>query len=138
MSKLINKLKADHKELVATLEEVKKLGVTPAGLAKLRSAKAGLLAHLKMEDKELYPKLRVAAKSDAALKSLLELFANEMEGITNFALEFFEKYENASSGVGFAKDFGKLLGELANRIRREETLLYEAYEKLEKAKSKAA
>jgi len=138
MSKLIDKLKADHRDIVKVLEAVKKLGVTPAGLAKLKAAKAGLLAHLKHEDTELYPKLRRAAKTDPALRSLLELFAKEMEGITTFALNFFEKYESAKSDVGFAKDFGKLLGELGNRIRREETLLYEAYEKLEKSGSKAA
>jgi hypothetical protein len=132
MSKLIDKLKSDHRDLVKILEEVKKLGVTPAGLAKLKTAKAGLLAHLKHEDVELYPKLRNAAKSDPTLKSMLDLFAKEMEGITTFALNFFNKYENAKTDVGFAKDFGKLLGELGNRIRREETLLYEAYEKIEK------
>ncbi len=78
MSKLIDKMKNDHQELVKILEDVKKLGVTPAGLAKLKAAKAGLLAHLKHEDTDLYPKLRAAANSDPALKSMLDLFAKEM------------------------------------------------------------
>jgi len=136
MSQLIDKFKNDHKTLVSVLEDVRRLGVTPEGLNKLKGAKAALVAHLKHEDTDLYPTLRKAAAADAALKTMLDTFAKEMEGITKFALDFFAKYENGGNGVEFAKDFGKLLGELGNRIRREETLLYEAYEKV--AAKKAA
>ena len=56
MSRLVSQLKNDHKVLVEVLAKVKELGIgTKEGQGKLSAAKAGLLAHLKKEDAELYP-----------------------------------------------------------------------------------
>jgi len=83
MSKLVEDLKKDHTALVKLLDEIKVLGTaSPEGKNKLQQVKTGLLAHLAKEDKELYPVLKKAAEKDAKLKSLLDLFAKDMDGIS--------------------------------------------------------
>ena len=59
MTILIEELKKEHSEIVAALNEVKKLGIlSKEGQDKLMSLEASLLAHLEMEDDQLYPSLR--------------------------------------------------------------------------------
>ena len=129
MSALIEQLKSDHKTIVAVLEEVKKLGITsPQGLQKLQNAKAGLLAHLKLEDTQLYPMLRKEAEKDSKLQSTLKILATDMEQISKAALDFFSKYEAGGDPIEFAKDFGRLFSTLGTRIKREESTLYTEYE----------
>lgn len=131
MTKLVDELKSEHANLVNVLNEVKKLGITSnEGQQLLKSAKNGLIAHLQKEDRELYPQLRNAAKTDADLERTLRMFAQDMEGITTLALDFFNKYENGGSGIEFAKDFGRLFAMLGNRIGKEENILYAKYNEL--------
>ena len=131
MSRLVQELKNDHASIVDMLTIVSQLGVmTEAGQQKLMAAKTALMAHLKREDDELYPALRQSAEGDPRLKKTLDLFAAEMDQVSQTALAFFEKYSNGSSGGDFAKDFGQLKGALGIRIRREETILYDKYDQL--------
>ncbi|MDH5681306.1 MAG: hemerythrin domain-containing protein [Spirochaetota bacterium] len=131
MSELVNELKKEHDILVTVLNEVKEIGISSQeGKDKLSAAKNGLLAHLKKEDEQLYPKLRVAATSNEQLQRTLDHFLREMEEISSFAIEFFGKYESGGEGVEFIRDFGKLIGGLRGRIRREENILYPEYDKL--------
>ncbi len=131
MSKLVQELKQDHVNLVNVLNEIKQLGISSKeAQSKLMSAKEGLLAHLKKEDEQLYPVLHKAAEQDDALKRTLSTFAKEMEEISSFALDFFQKYQSGGEGFDFAKDFGKLLAGLGSRIRREENILYSAYDRI--------
>ncbi len=93
MSALIEEFKREHTEIVATLNEVKELGIlTRKGQAKLKSAKASLLAHLKKEDDKFYPALWKEAKNDKQLARTLDLFAMDMENVSSVVLEFFDKY----------------------------------------------
>jgi len=96
----------------------------------LISAKANLLAHLKKEDRDLYPVLKKAAETNSSMKQTLEIFARDMEEISKFALQFFDKYSHGGSGIEFARDFGKLFATLTGRIRKEEDILYREYEKI--------
>lgn len=131
MSALVNQLKNEHSALVSILKEAKDLGITTsAGQEKLMSAKAALLGHLQKEDEQLYPKLKERAVVDAGLRTILTTFAKDMEGISTAALEFFKKYENGGETVAFASDFGNLYAALGSRIRKEETLLYAEFIKL--------
>ncbi len=131
MTELIKQLNKEHAEIEKTLNKVKELGVnTQEGQQTLMAAKDGLLAHLKKEDEELYPVLYKAAEKDEKLKRTLEVFAKDMEGISKAALEFFEKYANGGSGIEFARDFGKLLAVLSQRISKEENVLYKKYEEI--------
>jgi len=131
MSPLVSKLKNEHALLVQTLADVQKLGIgTAEGKAKLMAAKTALLAHLNLEDSQLYPTLRRAAEADGALKTTLDIFARDMDGISKAALGFFDKYANGGSGTEFGKDYGLLHAALAQRIRKEENTLYPEYDRI--------
>ncbi|GMT50395.1 MAG: hypothetical protein IEMM0008_1934 [bacterium] len=131
MSKLIDQLKEEHTHLFQILGEVKALGISSKeGQEKLLSVKDSLLTHLKEEDDDLYPPLHKEAEKDDKLKGMLNLFINEMEEISRLALKFFDKYAHGGIGLDFARDFGELVAGLRTRMRREENILYAAYEKL--------
>ncbi len=130
---LIEHLKKDHIEIVDMLSQVKAVGIgSQEGKQKLFAAKSLLLNHLKKEDLELYPFLRKESEKDSDLHSTLEIFAKDMESISNKALSFFEKYSKDSNTIEFAKDFGNLVAILTNRIRQEEKTIYAEYEKRNK------
>lgn len=131
MTKLIDELKREHSQIVDVLNEVKGKDIRlKETQEKLLSAKAGLLTHLKKEDEELYPVLKKSAEKDKNLQQTLDMFAKDMEGISRFALEFFDKYSKGGSGIKFAQDFGRLTATLGGRIRKEENILFAEYEKL--------
>lgn len=126
MSDLVNTLKNEHRAIQDLLQEARQAGITTTeGRTKLKKAKALLLSHLEKEDRQLYPVLMNSG--DAALAGS---FADEMRAISGQVVAFFEKYENGGDDFQFAVDFGKVLGLLNNRIRREEASLYRHYERL--------
>ncbi len=129
MSILIKELMKDHLEIVATLDEIKELGIlSKEGQAKLLSAKERLLAHIKKEDEQLYPVLKKAAKNNKQLKSALDLCAIDMENVSRIVLEFFDKYSRGASGEELQREFENLSVALGKRIRNEEDILYEEYD----------
>jgi hypothetical protein len=132
MSILIDELKKEHSEILATLNEVKELGIlSKEGQDKLMSLEVSLLAHLEMEDDQLYPALRKNAEYSNSLKNILDLFAMDMENVSRIVQEFFEKYSEGFSGMELEKisvDFESLLTALNKRICNEEDSLYEEYE----------
>ncbi len=128
MSELVNELKNEHAVLVDVLGKVKALGIDKAEAQKLlMSAKGALIDHLTKEDQKLYPVLRKAAEKDSVLAATLNTFAKDMEAITETALAFFGKYERGGSDTEFSRDFASIHSALWNRIRKEESILYEAY-----------
>ena len=132
MSKLVNELIKEHSVIFETLNEVKALGIgSKEGQNTLLAVKSGLLAHLNKEDEQLYPILNNAAASDANLSRSLDLFAKDMDEISNVAMEFFNKHSTGGSGLEFSKDFGGLFATLHQRMRKEEGILYQKYDKLE-------
>ena len=129
MSILIEELKKDHSEIVATLNEVKKLGIlSKEGQDKLMSVQTSLLAHLEVEDDQLYPALRKEAVHNKNLKNTLDLFEMDMENVSTIVREFFDKYSEEFSGKALPEDFENLLTALSKRISNEEASLYEEYE----------
>ncbi len=134
MSALVVDLKKDHAAIVEVMNRVKDLGIgSKDGQATLLAAKEGLLAHLKKEDTQLYPALRKAAVRDEKLKRSLDVFAADLQEISRFALDFFQKYSSGGGGLEFAKDYGRMVAALRQRIQKEESLLYAEYDKLHKA-----
>jgi len=134
MSILIEELKKEHSEILAALNEVKELGIlSKEGQDKLMSLEVSLLAHLEMEDDELYPTLRKEAEHYNRIKDTLDLFAIDMENVSKVVREFFEKYSEGFSGMDIkevSEDFENLLAALTKRIGNEEESLYEEYEAL--------
>ncbi len=129
MSVLIEELKEEHSEIVATLNEVKELGIrSKEGQAKLMSAKVSLLAHIEKEEEQFYPVLRKEAEINKQLESILDLLAVGMMDASRVALEFFDKYSRGVSGKEFPKEFETLFVALGKRIRNEEDILYEEYD----------
>lgn len=131
MTTLVNELKSEHAKIATVLEKVSNLGIfTPAAQKMLLEAKDRLLSHLKKEDERLYPVLRKEAENNSELKRTIDHFAKDMEAISQAALDFFDKYAKGGSGFEFAKDFGRLFSNLANRIYREESILYQKYNEI--------
>ena len=130
MSQLIQYLKSEHHALVEILKRVQVIGPSQSESKQLLlEAKRALLAHLKKEDLELYPKLKEAAKQNEEIDRKVNNFGKDMEEITKFTLHFFDKMENNQySSLEYAKDFGKLVTILSSRISREENILYPLYE----------
>ncbi len=131
MSILIEELKKEHSEILATLKEVKKLGIlSEEGQDKLMSLETSLLAHLEIEDDQLYPALKKEAEHNNSIKGTLDLFAMDMESVSKIVQEFFEKYSEGFSGKELSEDFENLFTALTKRICNEEESLYEEYEML--------
>lgn len=129
MSILIEELKKEHAEIVATLKEVKKLGIlSKEGQDKLMSVEASLLAHLEIEDDQMYPALQKEAEQNKDLKNTLDLFAMDMDNVSKVVQDFFDKYSEELSGEELQKDFETLYTALRKRISNEEESLYEEYE----------
>jgi hypothetical protein len=137
MSILIEELKKEHSEILAALNEVKELGIlSKEGQDKLMSLEVSLLAHLGIEDDQLYPALKKEAEHNNSIKDTLDLFAMDMENVSKSVLEFFEKYSEGFSGMDLKElsdDFENLLAALTKRIRNEEESLYEEYETLNRS-----
>ncbi len=137
MSILIEELKKEHYEILVTLNEVRELGIlSKEGQDKLMSLEVSLLAHLEMEDDQLYPALRKNAEHSDSLKNILDLFAMDMENVSRIVQEFFEKYSEGFSGVELDKlseDFENFFSALNKRICNEEESLYEEYETLDRS-----
>ncbi len=133
MTILIEELKKEHSEIIATLNEVKKLGIlSKEGQDKLMSVQTSLLAHLEVEDDQLYPSLRKEAVHNKNLKNTLDLFEMDMENVSTIVRKFFDKYSEEFSGKELPEDFENLLAALSKRISNEEESLYEEYEYMNK------
>ena len=133
MTILIEELKKEHSEIVAALNEVKKLGIlSKEGQDKLTSVQTSLRAHLEMEDDQLYPILRKQAENNKDLKNTLDLFEMDMENVSTIVQEFFDKYSEEFSGEKLQEDFENLFAALSKRISNEEASLYEEYEYMNK------
>ncbi len=133
MSVLIEEFKKEHSEIIAILNEVKKLGIhSEEGRSKLMSAKEYLLEHLRKENEQLYPVLRKKAEHNGILKDELDMFAMDPEYVSRVVLEFFDKYSGGTIDKDFQINFESLIAALNARIRNEEEALYQEYEEIKK------
>ena len=122
---LITTLKHDHAEIFRLLDESRALGVaTDEGRRKLKQLRGIVAAHLKREDLKLYPEMQ---KHDAT-RALGEMYANEMRAISTEILGFFDALESGRAGLEFAREMGRVISHLRQRMTREEVRLYPAFE----------
>ena len=83
-----------------------------------------------------YPALWKEAKNDKQLERTLDLFAMNMENVSSVVLEFFDnytfdKYSEGVLGTKFVGEFERLFAVLGERIKNEEDVLYEVYDKMD-------
>lgn len=119
-------LRDEHAALIAMLEDMQRLGAAGAeGRERLRQARQAILAHLGLEERELYP----ALQAHPATCRLARQYAAEMAQLTPALLAFFETYaEGATDPRGFARSLDQLLAVLRQRMVREEAQLYAAHD----------
>ena len=128
---LIDQLIKEHFKILADLTEANNLGIiTEKGQSKLFSAKADLLEHLKNEDEHLYPVLRKEAENNKNLEIILNTFSNEMEDISISIMKFIDKYSNGVLDSKYVVSFESIFATLSARIKKEESVIFVEYEKI--------
>ncbi len=131
MSALIEEFKREHSEILAILNEAKELGIlSKEGQSKLMSVKEILLEHLWNENERLYPVLWKEAEHNNDIKDVLDLFAVEMENVSIIVQEFFDKYYGGVIDEDFPREFERFFAAISKRIKDEEDILYDEYERM--------
>lgn len=122
---LIDTLKHDHHEIFRLIEESQALGITTEeGRRKLKQAKAVIVGHLKLEDVKLYPEMQKHAET----RALADTYSSEMRDISAEILQFFNFLEGGVEGMQFAREVGRVVARLKQRMTREEVRLYPAFQ----------
>jgi hypothetical protein len=131
MNNLIEELRKEHKEIFNMLKKVIDYHVsTEMGQERLFLTREVLLEHLKKEDREFYPILYKAAKSDEKLEKLLCAYEDNMREVTKLSNEFFENHSKGDLWPHFFKDFVVLFIKLKDRTAKEENVFFNEFEKL--------
>lgn len=124
-STFFDKLKDEHRVILETLMDIKKMGVhTMEGRNTLTAAKDLLCRHFKKEDELLYPALKKSSRQDKNKQQIIKAFIDEMEQVTRFCEYFFNKYSVSGGGIEFLRDFNRLYSQLENRLQKEERILF--------------
>ena len=115
-----------HGQVSALLDDLQQRGLAgPEGRERLQKARQAMLAHLDLEDGQLYP----ALEAHAATAGLARRYAGEMRQLTPALLAFFDAYlDSDPDPQTLSRSLGQLLAVLQQRIRREEGQLYPAYD----------
>jgi len=139
MSQLM-KLREDHAKLARLFRQlgamVERASTPPqVELFELRrELLSTLLAHLKLEDWALYPRLIESA--DADISSAGQAFKDEMGGLAPAFLAYSDKWNAntiAADWSAYCKDTAAILEALTNRLIRENRDLLPLLERLDKA-----
>ncbi len=128
MSNLIQELIEEHNTLKELLSSVYNyISSKEKKIEFVKKLADIVVAHISKEDKELYPFLNKEAEKDSNLKTKLDLFAKDWEGISKFANYYIEKYSDGQFTSEFPTDTAKLLSTLRQRMMKEEISLYSEY-----------
>ncbi|UGB38245.1 hemerythrin domain-containing protein [Frateuria soli] len=123
---LTDTLREQHAQLYVLFDDLQRRGMAgPEGRERLQKARQAMLAHLDLEDGQLYP----ALEAHPSTTGLARRYAVEMRQLTPALLAFFDAYHGSDPDPqAFSRSLGQLLAVLQQRIRREEGQLYPAYE----------
>ena len=139
MSELM-KLREDHAKLARLfrrLGEVIELPQAPPQLELFelrRELVSTLLAHLKLEDWALYPRLIESGEADIAAAG--EAFKDEMGGLAPAFLAYSDKWNAGTidaDWTGYCTDTRAILDALMNRLTRENRELLPLLERIDRA-----
>lgn len=115
---LIDELKKDHKQLLATYTAIRssfESGDYRAVSAKLNEFRIGLQGHLLTENVRFYVHLDRIHGQDEMNSDLIRSFRREMDGIGRAALNYLKKYEMIGVDKELAGVFAKDLAEIGAR-----------------------
>ncbi|MCL6473364.1 MAG: hemerythrin domain-containing protein [Firmicutes bacterium] len=124
MLNLIDQLRLEHTELSTSFGSLRDIDISTAeGREKLKSIKVTLLAHLRRDNEELYPKLREVASNDQKLQRTIEWFTRDTARISAVLILFLDQYADGGSKIAFMRDFKRLNTILNALIKQEEQLI---------------
>jgi hemerythrin-like domain-containing protein len=135
VSSLIETLTKQHKivlELAAELEGALEATDVARANALLTQLREALLAHLELEDRQLYPELERAASTleSPSMQEVARGFSSNMARISEALIAFLRRYEGKAWDVArFWSDWRAIADVLKARIRAEEQTLYPLYQR---------
>lgn len=129
MPSFIADLQREHQAILDFFQDLELLQEgTPEYREKFNALGRLLHVHLSKEDAKLYTIFKNALRADPILAHQIDLYIIEMESITGVVLNFMEKYLDDPNETLFS--YGEICDLLADRIWREENLLFPEFEKL--------
>lgn len=139
MSELL-KLREDHASLARMFRQLEQIIGQPQPPAQVelfdlrRNLMATLIAHLKLEDWALYP--RLIDSDDAEISTAGRWFQEEMGGLAPAFLSYCDKWNAGTitaDWAGYCSDTRGILDALTNRLARENRELLPLLERLDRA-----
>lgn len=133
MQQLVETLKTQHRELerrMRTLDERTEAADAEGARAALGALSECLMAHLALEDRQLYPGLTAVGEEalGAGRKALAESFAANMRRISDGLVSFLQSSERADAAT-LSREWRRIRSILESRIESEERVLYPLYER---------
>lgn len=133
-AELVSQLEGDHQNLLrimGTVGEALAAHDLKAVVQRLDAFRSAIQDHLLTENVRLYVYLEHALVQDPVSHALIHEFRREMDGIGKAVLNFLAKYRELETQPDLVRTFGDDLNAvgkvLAERIRREEAMLYPLY-----------
>lgn len=129
--KIVEKLKSEHRQILDILSMAQK----GYGFSDLKWREALIQAkrlfeqHLDYEDKTIYNDEFFGKTDFGHYPETARRFQEEMKDITIVVENFFNRYELTTDRPGFSKDYANLVHLLEKRIKAEEAVLFEKFEK---------
>jgi hypothetical protein len=136
----LKKLREDHANLARLFLRLGEVIQQPAAPPQVelfdlrRAIVSTLLAHLKLEDWALYPRLIESGDADAAAAG--QMFKDEMGGLAPAFMAHSDKWNAGSIAAdwpGYCADTRAILDALMNRLTRENRELLPLLERLDRA-----
>lgn len=131
---LINEFKHEHERFFAlhgAILAAHKRGDLSTIPPLLSEFEAALTGHLLIERVRLYAYMDAYFSADQKTREMLREYRTEMDRIGDSVMQLIRKYRNIDNDValreGFARDFEELERVLAERMSREESILYPLY-----------
>lgn len=128
MSNLIDELRTEHHDLAVSFGNLENIDVeSEDGRKQLQSVKSALLAHLRKDSEELYPKLRDTSFNNLKLQRTLDWFTRDIARISAVLILFLDTYCEGGTHSTYKKDFNRLNTILNALLEQEEKVVYSEY-----------
>ena len=131
MSELIKKLESEHVEMLDKLTSYRKKKIKNGKVRRrFVSFMKALRAHIRKEDKEIFPVLHKAAQHNARIKKVLKISKSTLVNVTLLSRYMVDKYRHKDICIGFEEDINRLLKLFKKRVQIEEKFIFVEYLKV--------